>query len=980
MDSSDKGWTRGPATGYYCRNAPALRPAPRPAVACRCRVLSISGGEWEKGQAWLETPTVSARTVGAGQHATCRASGHPAPTLGWVGADYAPLPADANRVVSDNGSLLVRAGAGAALTVRCRAHNSRGAVVSAPLTLSPVWSVEPTRVEAETTQASGMAALHCVGQLVGADHADDAVRWWRNDSPLEVSTPTPESEYISAGERGEWLLVSSAVLGQRYACQPPAGPRSPDLQLNFVSADAAASRLSATSGPVRARAGAAVCLPCAAPLLPPPHYTWYRGRGGRVQAAAEAGGWLWRGGAALCWARVAAAAAGGWTCRAATSRGDATARVALTVTAPIRLKLVPQLTVARGGDAVRLECRAEDAAATLAWLHQGAPATLAALGAHAAAAGAALLLRASPATRGFWQCEATSGTDVQLATAELRLAEASPELRYTFIEQALRAGARVSLRCTAGGAPRPRFSWSRDGVALEATGMPHRYSISEEALDESETASTLNVTAAAPEDGGRYTCRAANRLGHADHSARLNIYGPPMVRTLPPQRVLAGENATILCPYAGYPISAVWWWRGAGGAGGAAERVGAAGRVAAAGGALALRPAAPHDAGLYTCVAAAPAGASASADVHVLVLSPPQISPFSFSPELSAGARPRVLCGVVAGERPLSFAWLKDAAPLPRHLHIEETSMEDFSMLKFAELTAQHSGNYTCRVTNRAASVDYTATLNVKVPPVWTHEPMDAGVAAGAELRVQCAASGQPTPTVAWQRRRPCTVPSNHAGCGDWHALGGAASSAVGAAQDLWLPSATPADRGLYRCSADNSVGPPLIKIINLTIYEPALVESSNETVNVSCVSAPSSECALWCVVRGAAPLSVTWTRDGGGVGADRWTVSQSQAASGPLRSELRARRLDSSDAGHYRCLANNAHGRSQRSFVLHVEESPAAPQQLRLWGRGSTWARLRWRGDSGLRYSARPTLLPPHASHADPDELPLDASEYGII
>lgn len=40
-----------------------------------------------------------------------------------------------------------------------------------------------------------------------------------------------------------------------------------------------------------------------------------------------------------------------------------------------------------------------------------------------------------------------------------------------------------------------------------------------------DVVSVLNMSAAAAADGGRYTCRAHNELGHAEHSARLNIYG-----------------------------------------------------------------------------------------------------------------------------------------------------------------------------------------------------------------------------------------------------------------------------------------------------------------------------------------------------------------------------------------------------------------------------------------------------------------------
>ncbi|PZC70609.1 hypothetical protein B5X24_HaOG215457 [Helicoverpa armigera] len=65
------------------------------------------------------------------------------------------------------------------------------------------------------------------------------------------------------------------------------------------------------------------------------------------------------------------------------------------------------------------------------------------------------------------------------------------------------------------------------------------------------------MSSVAPEDGGRYTCRAHNALGHAHHSARLNIYGPPSIRALGPVRVVAGANATVYCPYAGYPIRSI---------------------------------------------------------------------------------------------------------------------------------------------------------------------------------------------------------------------------------------------------------------------------------------------------------------------------------------------------------------------------------------------------------------------------------------
>lgn len=47
-------------------------------------------------------------------------------------------------------------------------------------------------------------------------------------------------------------------------------------------------------------------------------------------------------------------------------------------------------------------------------------------------------------------------------------------------------------------------------------------------------------------------------------------------------------------------------------------------------------------------------------------------------------------------------------------VQIEEKSLNEFSLLMFSELSARHSGAYTCRVSNLAATVNYTATLSVK--------------------------------------------------------------------------------------------------------------------------------------------------------------------------------------------------------------------------------------------------------------------------
>ncbi|KAG0434113.1 hypothetical protein HPB47_019347, partial [Ixodes persulcatus] len=118
--------------------------------------------------------------------------------------------------------------------------------------------------------------------------------------------------------------------------------------------------------------------------------------------------------------------------------------------------------------------------------------------------------------------------------------------------------------------------------------------------------------------------------------------------------------------------------------------------------------------GNYTCIVSnlfGSASHSATLRVHVS----PKITPFSFASKLVSGQRATVICSTFEGDRPLTFAWLKDGSTLSKHNNVEWNEEKGYSTLNISPLSLQDSGNYTCVVSNSAGSDSLSSSLVVHV-------------------------------------------------------------------------------------------------------------------------------------------------------------------------------------------------------------------------------------------------------------------------
>ena len=108
--------------------------------------------------------------------------------------------------------------------------------------------------------------------------------------------------------------------------------------------------------------------------------------------------------------------------------------------------------------------------------------------------------------------------------------------------------------------------------------------------------------------------------------------------------------------------------------------------------------------------------------LHVSV--PPKIAPFNFNKDVSEGVRAQVTCMIEQGDSPFKILWSKDGVTIPNTPSsnydntgtngLRVTSMDAHSSTIFIEnVTAAHTGNYTCVASNSVAEVTWTAELVV---------------------------------------------------------------------------------------------------------------------------------------------------------------------------------------------------------------------------------------------------------------------------
>ncbi|XP_071567235.1 Down syndrome cell adhesion molecule 1 isoform X25 [Temnothorax nylanderi] len=880
---------------------------------------------------------------GTGAVVECQARGNPQPDIIWVRSDGTAVgDVPGLRQVLPNGNLVFPPFRAEdyrqevhAQVYSCLARSPAGSVHSRDVNVRAVVAqYYDTDVNKEYAIRGNSAILKCVVPSFVADFVK--VLSWHTDQGEEF---VPGDDFD-----GKYLVLPSGELHIRDV-GPEDGYKT--YQCRTKHRLTGETRLSATKGrlvitePVgsvkpkfptiddirgfRMIKGGSVTLLCPVQGFPVPIQKWYKfieGTSRRQPVQLNERVRQVSGTLIIREARVEDS--GKYLCIVNNSVGGESVETVLTVTAPLTAEIEPSTQTIDFGRPATFTCTVQgNPIKTISWLKDGKPLGL-----------EDRVLRIESVKKedkGMYQCFVRNDQESAQATAELKLGGRfePPQIRQAFAEETLQPGPSMFLKCVASGNPTPEITWELDGKRLSNT---ERLQVGQYVTVNGDVVSHLNISSIHTNDGGLYKCIAASKVGAAEHSARLNVYGLPFIRHMDKKAIVAGETLRVTCPVAGYPIESIVWERDT-----RVLPINRKQKVFPNGTLIIENVERMSDQATYTCVARNAQGYSARGTLEVQVMVAPQIFPFTFGDEpVNSGEAISATCSILKGDFPMDITWAFNGEPISAEStdQFSITKGKRLSVLSIDAVAARHAGEYTCTASNKAGASSHTAALAVNVPPRWILEPTDKAFAQGSDARVECKADGFPKPQVTWKRAAGDTP-------GDYTDL--KLSNPDISVEDgtLSINNIQKTNEGYYLCEAVNGIGSGLSAVILISVQAPPQFEIKlrNQTAR------RGEPAVLQCEAQGEKPIGILWNMNNKRLDTksdSRYTIREEILANGVL-SDLSIKRTERSDSALFTCVATNAFGSDDTSINMIVQEVPEVPYGLKVLDKSGRSVQLSW-------------------------------------
>ncbi|XP_037715217.1 Down syndrome cell adhesion molecule-like protein Dscam2 isoform X7 [Drosophila subpulchrella] len=921
-------------------------------IACGSQCFAANPPDADqKGPVFLKEPTNRIDfSNSTGAEIECKASGNPMPEIIWIRSDGTAVgDVPGLRQISSDGKLVFPPFRAEdyrqevhAQVYACLARNQFGSIISRDVHVrAVVHQFYQTRVIDEFVLRGNSATLKCLVPSFVADFID--VEGWIDEEGVEIRRPLPDD---SIGNHGKYLVLPSGELHIREV-GPEDGYKS--YQCRTKHRLTGETRLSATKGrlvitePVgsvspqlngngnqehitltRVPKMGSVTLMCPAQAYPVPFFRWYKFIEGTTRKQAVVlNDRVKQVSGTLIIKDAVVEDSGKYLCVVNNSVGGESVETVLTVTAPLSAKIDPPTQTVDFGRPAVFTCQyTGNPIKTVSWMKDGK-----------------VIGHSEPVLRiesvkkedkGMYQCFVRNDQESAEASAELKLGGRfdPPVIRQAFQEETMEPGPSVFLKCVAGGNPTPEISWELDGKKIANND---RYQVGQYVTVNGDVVSYLNITSVHANDGGLYKCIAKSKVGVAEHSAKLNVYGLPYIRQMEKKAIVAGETLIVTCPVAGYPIDSIVWERD-----NRALPINRKQKVFPNGTLIIENVERNSDQATYTCVAKNQEGYSARGSLEVQVMVPPQVLPFSFGESAAdVGDIASANCVVPKGDLPLEIRWSLNSAPIINGengftlMRLNKRT----SLLNIDSLSAFHRGVYKCIATNEAGTSEYVAELQVNVPPRWILEPTDKAFAQGSDAKVECKADGFPKPQVTWKKAVGDTP-------GEYKDLKKSDNIRVEEGT-LHVDNIQKTNEGYYLCEAINGIGSGLSAVIMISVQAPP--EFTEKLRNQT--ARRGEPAVLQCEAKGEKPIGILWNMNNMRLDPkndNRYTIREEILSTGVM-SSLSIKRTERSDSALFTCVATNAFGSDDASINMIVQEVPEMPYALKVLDKSGRSVQLSW-------------------------------------
>ncbi|XP_052841687.1 cell adhesion molecule Dscam2 isoform X17 [Drosophila gunungcola] len=900
----------------------------------------------QKGPVFLKEPTNRIDfSNSTGAEIECKSSGNPMPEIIWIRSDGTAVgDVPGLRQISSDGKLVFPPFRAEdyrqevhAQVYACLARNQFGSIISRDVHVRAVVPQSYTvNVMDESILRGNSAILKCHIPSFVADFI--VVDSWVEDEERVIY---PEEDIAESD--GKYLVLPSGELHIREV-GPEDGYKS--YQCRTKHRLTGETRLSATKGrlvitePVgrvspkfpntltsssfTGDEGSSQTLLCPAQAYPAPLFRWYKFIEGTTRKQAVVlNDRVKQVSGTLIIKDAVVEDSGKYLCVVNNSVGGESVETVLTVTAPLSAKIDPPTQTVDFGRPAVFTCQyTGNPIKTVSWMKDGK-----------AIGHSEPVLRIESVKKedkGMYQCFVRNDQESAEASAELKLGGRfdPPVIRQAFQEETMEPGPSVFLKCVAGGNPTPEISWELDGKKIANND---RYQVGQYVTVNGDVVSYLNITSVHANDGGLYKCIAKSKVGVAEHSAKLNVYGLPYIRQMEKKAIVAGETLIVTCPVAGYPIDSIVWERD-----NRALPINRKQKVFPNGTLIIENVERNSDQATYTCVAKNQEGYSARGSLEVQVMVPPQIRPFDFGDEASnSGETMGIQCTAIKGDLPINITWVLNNHTLNSgdlDVVIGRMSSKS-STLNIDYIAAEHRGVYTCLARNQAGESSYSAELKVNVPPRWILEPTDKAFAQGSDAKVECKADGFPKPQVTWKKAVGDTP-------GEYKDLKKSDNIRVEEGT-LHVDNIQKTNEGYYLCEAINGIGSGLSAVIMISVQAPP--EFTEKLRNQT--ARRGEPAVLQCEAKGEKPIGILWNMNNMRLDPkndNRYTIREEILSTGVM-SSLSIKRTERSDSALFTCVATNAFGSDDASINMIVQEVPEMPYALKVLDKSGRSVQLSW-------------------------------------